>query len=132
MWTKRRYFLTASRTVSLTQKDTRRQRWEREDTWRGTRVMVEAVVRWMQRTVGSCSILSSLSVSWNPRIVSRMYVAFVTRSVFFPVLGHSMMDTLAVALRVAEEAIEEAISKAESHGDSLVGPPSYGGARVRR
>lgn len=34
------------------------------------------------------------------------------------------MDTLAVALRVAEEAIEEAISKAESHGDSLVGPPS--------
>lgn len=76
--------------------------------------------------------LSSLSVSWNPRIVSRMYVAFVTRSVFFPVLGHSMMDTLAVALRVAEEAIEEAISKAESHGDSLVGPPSYGGARVRR
>ncbi|XP_008113754.1 rab effector MyRIP isoform X2 [Anolis carolinensis] len=27
--------------------------------------------------------------------------------------GHSMMDTLAVALRVAEEAIEEAISKAE-------------------
>lgn len=35
-----------------------------------------------------------------------------------------MMDTLAVALRVAEEAIEEAISKAESHGDSLVGPPS--------
>lgn len=102
------------------------------DTWRGTRVTVEAVVRWMQRTVGSCSILSSLSVSWNPRIVSRMYVAFVTRSVFFPVLGHSMMDTLAVALRVAEEAIEEAISKAESHGDSLVGPPSYGGARVGR
>lgn len=39
------------------------------------------------------------------------------------------MDTLAVALRVAEEAIEEAISKAESHGDSLVGPPSSGGAR---
>lgn len=35
-----------------------------------------------------------------------------------------MMDTLAVALRVAEEAIEEAISKAESQGDSLVGPPS--------
>lgn len=35
-----------------------------------------------------------------------------------------MMDTSAVALRVAEEAIEEAISKAESHGDSLVGPPS--------
>ncbi|KAM6160927.1 rab effector MyRIP [Erethizon dorsatum] len=33
--------------------------------------------------------------------------------------GHSMMDTLAVALRVAEEAIEEAISKAEAHGDSL-------------
>lgn len=36
-----------------------------------------------------------------------------------------MMDTLAVALRVAEEAIEEAISKAESHGDSLVGPPAW-------
>uniref|UniRef100_A0A8D1XNH3 RabBD domain-containing protein n=1 Tax=Sus scrofa TaxID=9823 RepID=A0A8D1XNH3_PIG len=33
--------------------------------------------------------------------------------------GHSMMDTLAVALRVAEEAIEEAISKAEAYGDSL-------------
>ncbi|XP_040850217.1 rab effector MyRIP [Ochotona curzoniae] len=33
--------------------------------------------------------------------------------------GHSMMDTLAVALRVAEEAIEEAICKAESYGDSL-------------
>ncbi|XP_023556589.1 rab effector MyRIP isoform X3 [Octodon degus] len=33
--------------------------------------------------------------------------------------GHSMVDTLAVALRVAEEAIEEAISKAEAHGDSL-------------
>ncbi|XP_076985854.1 rab effector MyRIP isoform X2 [Tamandua tetradactyla] len=33
--------------------------------------------------------------------------------------GHSMMDTLAVALRVAEEAIEEAITKAEAHGDSL-------------
>ena len=38
-------------------------------------------------------------------------------------LGHSMMDTLAVALRVAEEAIEEAISKAEAYGDSLVCPP---------
>lgn len=36
--------------------------------------------------------------------------------------GHSMMDTLAVALRVAEEAIEEAISKAEAYGDSLVRP----------
>lgn len=34
------------------------------------------------------------------------------------------MDTLAVALQVAEEAIEEAISKAESQRDSLVGPPS--------
>lgn len=33
-----------------------------------------------------------------------------------------MIDTLAVALRVAEEAIEEAISKAEAHADSLVGP----------
>uniref|UniRef100_A0A8C5YGN8 Myosin VIIA and Rab interacting protein n=1 Tax=Microcebus murinus TaxID=30608 RepID=A0A8C5YGN8_MICMU len=33
--------------------------------------------------------------------------------------GHSVMDTLAVALRVAEEAIEEAISKAEAYGDSL-------------
>ncbi|XP_065740736.1 rab effector MyRIP isoform X2 [Phocoena phocoena] len=33
--------------------------------------------------------------------------------------GHSMMDTLSVALRVAEEAIEEAISKAEAYGDSL-------------
>lgn len=33
--------------------------------------------------------------------------------------GHSMMDTLAVALRVAEEAIEDAICKAECHGDSL-------------
>lgn len=37
--------------------------------------------------------------------------------------GHSMMDTLAVALRVAEEAIEEAISKAEACGDSLVWHP---------
>lgn len=34
------------------------------------------------------------------------------------------MDTLAVALRVAEEAIEEAISKAEAYGDSLVQPLS--------
>lgn len=45
-------------------------------------------------------------------------------------LGHSMMDTLAVALRVAEEAIEEAICKAESYGDSLVGslsPSPVGG-----
>ncbi|XP_030059155.1 rab effector MyRIP [Microcaecilia unicolor] len=33
--------------------------------------------------------------------------------------GHSMMDTLAVALRVAEEAVEEAISKAEACSDSL-------------
>ncbi|XP_043824894.1 rab effector MyRIP isoform X2 [Dromiciops gliroides] len=33
--------------------------------------------------------------------------------------GHSMMDTLAVALRVAEEAVEEAICKAEASGDSL-------------
>ncbi|XP_068092402.1 rab effector MyRIP isoform X2 [Hyperolius riggenbachi] len=33
--------------------------------------------------------------------------------------GHSMMDTLSVALRVAEEAVEEAIAKAESYGDSL-------------
>ncbi|XP_038598439.1 rab effector MyRIP isoform X1 [Tachyglossus aculeatus] len=33
--------------------------------------------------------------------------------------GHSMVDTLAVALRVAEEAVEEAISKAEAFGDSL-------------
>ncbi|XP_054847955.1 rab effector MyRIP [Eublepharis macularius] len=32
--------------------------------------------------------------------------------------GHSMMDTLAVALRVAEEAIEEAISKTETYSDS--------------
>ncbi|XP_023773611.1 rab effector MyRIP-like, partial [Cyanistes caeruleus] len=30
-----------------------------------------------------------------------------------------MMDTLAVALRVAEEAVEEAISKAETYSDSL-------------
>ncbi|XP_011737119.1 rab effector MyRIP isoform X3 [Macaca nemestrina] len=37
----------------------------------------------------------------------------------FDILGHSVMDTLAVALRVAEEAIEEAISKAEAYGDSL-------------
>lgn len=41
------------------------------------------------------------------------------------------MDTLAVALRVAEEAIEEAISKAESHGDSLVGPPFVWGKATR-
>uniref|UniRef100_A0A8C5CIB0 RabBD domain-containing protein n=1 Tax=Gadus morhua TaxID=8049 RepID=A0A8C5CIB0_GADMO len=33
--------------------------------------------------------------------------------------GHSMADTLTVALRVAEEAIEEAISKAEEFSDSL-------------
>ncbi|KAM6449713.1 rab effector MyRIP isoform 2-T2 [Liasis olivaceus] len=33
--------------------------------------------------------------------------------------GHSMLDTLAVALRVAEEVIEEAISKAETYNDSL-------------
>ncbi|NWU72273.1 MYRIP protein, partial [Pterocles burchelli] len=33
--------------------------------------------------------------------------------------GHSLMDTLAVALRVAEEAVEEAISKAETYSDSL-------------
>ncbi|XP_063263389.1 rab effector MyRIP isoform X2 [Prinia subflava] len=33
--------------------------------------------------------------------------------------GHSMMDTLAVALHVAEEAVEEAISKAETYSDSL-------------
>ncbi|XP_064410174.1 rab effector MyRIP [Latimeria chalumnae] len=33
--------------------------------------------------------------------------------------GHSMADTLAVALRVAEEAVEEAISKAEVYSDSL-------------
>ncbi|XP_075683216.1 rab effector MyRIP isoform X2 [Rhinoderma darwinii] len=33
--------------------------------------------------------------------------------------GHSMMDTLSVALRVAEEAVEEAIAKAESYRDSL-------------
>lgn len=31
-----------------------------------------------------------------------------------------MMDTLSVALRVAEEAIEEAISKTETYSDSLV------------
>lgn len=37
------------------------------------------------------------------------------------------MDTLAVALRVAEEAIEEAISKAEACGDSLVRPVLAGG-----
>lgn len=45
-------------------------------------------------------------------------------------LGHSMMDTLAVALRVAEEAIEEAISKAEAYGDSLVRPPFSSWGRV--
>ncbi|XP_051970551.1 rab effector MyRIP-like isoform X2 [Xyrauchen texanus] len=33
--------------------------------------------------------------------------------------GHSMAETLTVALRVAEEAIEEAITKAESYRDSL-------------
>ncbi|KAM6977640.1 rab effector MyRIP-like [Aplochiton taeniatus] len=33
--------------------------------------------------------------------------------------GHSMADTLTVALRVAEEAIEEAIAKAEDFSDSL-------------
>lgn len=46
-----------------------------------------------------------------------------------------MMDTLAVALRVAEEAIEEAISKAEAYGDSLVrrlSPPLPGGKRGSR
>lgn len=41
-----------------------------------------------------------------------------------------MMDTLAVALRVAEEAIEEAISKAEAYGDSLVQPPFSSWGRV--
>ncbi|MEQ2191183.1 hypothetical protein XENOCAPTIV_023115, partial [Xenoophorus captivus] len=34
--------------------------------------------------------------------------------------GHSMAETLTVALRVAEEAIEEAIAKAEEFRDSLV------------
>uniref|UniRef100_A0A671KDA6 RabBD domain-containing protein n=1 Tax=Sinocyclocheilus anshuiensis TaxID=1608454 RepID=A0A671KDA6_9TELE len=34
--------------------------------------------------------------------------------------GHSMADTLTVALRVAEEAIEEAVAKAESYRDSLI------------
>ena len=34
--------------------------------------------------------------------------------------GHSMAETLTVALRVAEEAIEEAIAKAEEYSDSLV------------
>lgn len=34
--------------------------------------------------------------------------------------GHSMAETLTVALRVAEEAIEEAITKAEEFSDSLV------------
>ena len=34
--------------------------------------------------------------------------------------GHSMAETLTVALRVAEEAIEEAITKAEEFRDSLV------------
>ncbi|XP_069067581.1 rab effector MyRIP isoform X2 [Pleurodeles waltl] len=33
--------------------------------------------------------------------------------------GHSMMDTLSVALRVAEEAVDEAIAKAEACTDSL-------------
>ncbi|XP_069504365.1 rab effector MyRIP isoform X2 [Ambystoma mexicanum] len=33
--------------------------------------------------------------------------------------GHSMMDTLSVALRVAEEAVDEAIAKAEAYSDSL-------------
>ncbi|XP_018612303.1 rab effector MyRIP isoform X2 [Scleropages formosus] len=33
--------------------------------------------------------------------------------------GHSMAETLSVALRVAEEAIEEAIAKAEEYSDSL-------------
>lgn len=37
------------------------------------------------------------------------------------VTGHSMAETLTVALRVAEEAIEEAIAKAEEFRDSLVG-----------
>lgn len=36
------------------------------------------------------------------------------------ILGHSMAETLTVALRVAEEAIEEAIAKAEEFSDSLV------------
>lgn len=36
------------------------------------------------------------------------------------VTGHSMAETLTVALRVAEEAIEEAIAKAEEFSDSLV------------
>lgn len=39
-------------------------------------------------------------------------------------LGHSMAETLTVALRVAEEAIEEAIAKAEEFSDSLVRRPS--------
>lgn len=38
--------------------------------------------------------------------------------------GHSMAETLTVALRVAEEAIEEAITKAEEFSDSLVRRPS--------
>lgn len=37
-------------------------------------------------------------------------------------IGHSIAETLTVALRVAEEAIEEAITKAEGYRDSLVCP----------
>lgn len=38
----------------------------------------------------------------------------------YVISGHSMAETLTVALRVAEEAIEEAIAKAEEFSDSLV------------
>ena len=41
------------------------------------------------------------------------------------ITGHSMAETLTVALRVAEEAIEEAIAKAEEFGDSLVRIPLF-------
>lgn len=44
--------------------------------------------------------------------VSYVYMCVLT--------GHSMAETLTVALRVAEEAIEEAIAKAETFRDSLV------------
>lgn len=42
----------------------------------------------------------------------------------YVISGHSMAETLTVALRVAEEAIEEAITKAEEFSDSLVRRPS--------
>uniref|UniRef100_A0A3B3WRY0 Rab effector MyRIP/Melanophilin domain-containing protein n=1 Tax=Poecilia mexicana TaxID=48701 RepID=A0A3B3WRY0_9TELE len=65
---------------------------------------------------GSAKVLKTL---YRKHIIERGAFSDLPAMFVVVVTGHSMAETLTVALRVAEEAIEEAIAKAEEFRDSL-------------